>query len=165
MASERNTRTNIGIMRRYIYVLYYICIYHTYKKYLEYVIKYWKSSFTYSYNDEANRASRYCRPQAVTLASKAMVNNAANASQGQQMPTKTGGTPLGVGSRSGRSYLERMVSAPLLNTQPKSCLSRKSCLHKCNQSSSPKDPAPTEDVDVVDSGSVSPNPSDCCEQR
>lgn len=163
MASERNTRTNIGIMRKYIY---YIYIYHTYKKYLEYVIKYWKSLFfTYSYNDEANRASRYCRPQAVTLASKAMVNNAANASQGQQMPTKTGGTPLGVGSRSGRSYLERMVSAPLLNTQPKSCLSRKSCLHKCNQSSSPKDPAPTEDLDVVDSGSISPNPSDCCEQR
>lgn len=116
----------------------------------------------FSYNDEANRASRYCRPQAVTLASKAMVNNASNASQGQQMPAKTGGTPLGVGSRSGRSYLERMVSAPLLNAQPKSCLSRKSCLHKCNQSSSPKDAAPTEQVDVVDSSH--PN-SDCCEQR
>ncbi|XP_023171441.1 protein phosphatase 1 regulatory subunit 3C [Drosophila hydei] len=89
---------------------------------------------TLNYNDEPNSiSSRYCRPQAVTLASKAMVNNASNAAQGQQLPTKTGGTPLGVGSRSGRSYLERMVSAPSLNTQPKSCLSRKSCLHKANQ--------------------------------
>lgn len=111
---------------------------------------------TINYNDEANRAARYCRPQAVTLASKAMVNNASNAaSQGQQMPIKTGGTPLGVGSRSGRSYLERMVSAPSLNTQPKSCLSRKSCLHKSNQSfnkcSTDAAAAPTESADVTDS--------------
>ncbi|KAH8371583.1 hypothetical protein KR093_008097 [Drosophila rubida] len=108
---------------------------------------------TLNYNDEPNRASRYCRPQAVTLASKAMVNNASNAAQGQQLPTKTGGTPLGVGSRSGRSYLERMVSAPSLNTQPKSCLSRKSCLHKSNQSSSNQttNAAPTKNADVTDS--------------
>ncbi|EDV97340.1 protein phosphatase 1 regulatory subunit 3C [Drosophila grimshawi] len=91
---------------------------------------------TLNYNDDPNSiASRYCRPQAVTLASKAMVHNASNAAQGQQLPTKTGGTPLGVGSRSGRSYLERMVSAPALNKHPKSCLSRKSCLHKSNESS------------------------------
>ncbi|KAH8307419.1 hypothetical protein KR044_011700 [Drosophila immigrans] len=110
---------------------------------------------TLNYNDEPNRASRYCRPQAVTLASKAMVNNASNAAQGQQLPTKTGGTPLGVGSRSGRSYLERMVSAPSLNTQPKSCLSRKSCLHKSNQSSTKPttNAAPTESADVTDSSS------------
>ncbi|KAL7733006.1 hypothetical protein ACLKA6_002811 [Drosophila palustris] len=110
---------------------------------------------TLNYNEEANRSARYCRPQAVvTLASKAMVNNASSAAHGQQMPTKTGGTPLGVGSRSGRSYLERMVSAPLLNTQPKSCLSRKSCLHKSNQSfsnSSTDASSPTETADVTDS--------------
>ncbi|XP_060653111.1 protein phosphatase 1 regulatory subunit 3C [Drosophila nasuta] len=119
---------------------------------------------TLNYNDEPNRASRYCRPQAVTLASKAMVNNASNAAQGQQLPAKTGGTPLGVGSRSGRSYLERMVSAPSLNTQPKSCLSRKSCLHKSNQSSTNQttNAAPTENVDVTDSSNNSSNSGKSC---
>ncbi|XP_030571701.1 protein phosphatase 1 regulatory subunit 3B [Drosophila novamexicana] len=125
---------------------------------------------TLNYNDEPNTiASRYCRPQAVTLASKAMVNNASNAAQGQHLPAKTGGTPLGVGSRSGRSYLERMVSAPLLQTQPKSCLSRKSCLHKSNQSFSiaSTDAAPTEHDDVTDSSSNSSSDSNgfaTCEQ-
>ncbi|XP_023033410.1 protein phosphatase 1 regulatory subunit 3C-B isoform X2 [Drosophila willistoni] len=65
-----------------------------------------------------------------------MVNNAqmssanANANACVSASAKTGATPLGVGSRSGRSYLERMASAPLFNQQPKSCLIRKSCLHK-----------------------------------
>ncbi|XP_044317467.1 protein phosphatase 1 regulatory subunit 3B [Drosophila rhopaloa] len=104
-----------------------------------------------NYNDEPNRASRYCRPQVITLASKAMVNNASAAVQGQ----KAGATPLGVGSRSGRSYLERMASAPLLTNQPKSCLSRKSCLRKSqNSSASSTDLSPT-DSDVTDSASHS----------
>ncbi|XP_017863875.1 PREDICTED: protein phosphatase 1 regulatory subunit 3C [Drosophila arizonae] len=117
-----------------------------------------------NYNDEPNSLSaRYCRPQAVTLASKAMVNNASNAAQGQQLPAKTGGTPLGVGSRSGRSYLERMVSAPALNTQPKSCLSRKSCLHKANQLPSipSTDAAPTESAEPTDASSDSDGLASC----
>lgn len=109
-----------------------------------------------NYNDEPNRASRYCRPQVITLASKAMVNNASAAVQGQgPSQQKAGATPLGVGSRSGRSYLERMASAPLLTNQPKSCLSRKSCLHKSqNTTASSADLSPT-DTDVADSASHS----------
>ncbi|KAH8264794.1 hypothetical protein KR038_001256 [Drosophila bunnanda] len=111
-----------------------------------------------NYNDEPNRASRYCRPQVITLASKAMVNNASAAVQGQgPNQQKTGATPLGVGSRSGRSYLERMASAPLLTSQPKSCLSRKSCLHKSqnlNRRPTATDLLPTDtEGDVTDSAS------------
>lgn len=132
---------------------------------------------TFSYNDEPNRAPRYYRPQVITLASKAMVNNASAAVQGQgQGPNqqKAGATPLGVGSRSGRSYLERMASAPLLTSQPKSCLSRKSCLHKTTTSpkNSPTELAPTEgDVtDSVGQSCMCSKDSDCsgpthCEQR
>ncbi|KAH8366780.1 hypothetical protein KR200_006986 [Drosophila serrata] len=126
-----------------------------------------------NYNDEPNRASRYCRPQVISLASKAMVNNASAAVQGQgPNQQKAGATPLGVGSRSGRSYLERMASAPLLTNQPKSCLSRKSCLHKSqnlNSSSSARpittDLLPT-DSDVTDSashGCMCSKDSDHCE--
>nr|XP_016934700.1 protein phosphatase 1 regulatory subunit 3C [Drosophila suzukii] len=111
-----------------------------------------------NYNDEPTRASRYCRPQVITLASKAMVNNASAAVQGQGQSAsqqKAGATPLGVGSRSGRSYLERMASAPLLTSQPKSCLSRKSCLHKAqNNTANSGDLSPT-DTDVTDSASHS----------
>lgn len=85
-----------------------------------------------------------------------MVNNASAAVQGQgPSQQKAGATPLGVGSRSGRSYLERMASAPLLTNQPKSCLSRKSCLHKSqNTTASSADLSPT-DTDVADSASHS----------
>ncbi|EDV39220.1 uncharacterized protein Dana_GF25195, isoform A [Drosophila ananassae] len=131
-----------------------------------------------NYNDEPNRPlpPRYYRPQVITLASKAMVNNASAAVQGQgQGPSqqKAGATPLGVGSRSGRSYLERMASAPLLTSQPKSCLSRKSCLHKSKTSpkNSPTELAPTEgDVtDSVGQSCMCSKDSDCsgpthCEQ-
>ncbi|KAH8259263.1 hypothetical protein KR026_001182 [Drosophila bipectinata] len=129
-----------------------------------------------NYNEEANRTPRYYRPQVITLASKAMVNNASAAVQGQgQGPSqqKAGATPLGVGSRSGRSYLERMASAPMLVSQPKSCLSRKSCLHKSTNSpkNSPTELAPTEgDVtDSVGQSCICSKDSDCsgpthCEQ-
>ncbi|SPP76077.1 protein phosphatase 1 regulatory subunit 3C isoform X1 [Drosophila guanche] len=103
-----------------------------------------------NYNDEPNRASRYCRPQVISLASKAMVNNASAAIQCQPGHQKAGATPLGVGSRSGRSYLERMASAPHLFNQPKSCLSRKSCQHKTPQSPSPIDEPTPENSYVAD---------------
>ncbi|XP_037933033.1 protein phosphatase 1 regulatory subunit 3B isoform X2 [Teleopsis dalmanni] len=80
-----------------------------------------------NYNDEPNRTSRYCRPQVITLASKAMVNNAANvtaAATRRSAPNRN--------NFNGNSFLERMLSAPIIPTQPKSCLSRKSCLHKNN---------------------------------
>ncbi|XP_030385655.1 protein phosphatase 1 regulatory subunit 3B [Scaptodrosophila lebanonensis] len=123
------------------------------------------------YNEEANRASRYCRPQVITLASKAMVNNAFNTAsamqQQQQQPSpkaataNVGATPLGFGSRSGRSYLERMMSAPMLNKQPKSCLSRKSCLHQGNNSENSESQT---DSDVTDSSSSDGDGAASCEQ-
>ncbi|CAD7005239.1 unnamed protein product [Ceratitis capitata] len=125
-----------------------------------------------SYNDETNRASRYCRPQVITLASKAMANSAAVAfanhqqlnqqthnqsqqqyqqslynnntspyqQQQQQQQTRlpitvTAGS---INSREGRVIggLPRALSAPVIQLQPKSCLSRKSCLHHSANSSS-----------------------------
>ena len=63
--------------------------------------------------DDHNRSSIYCRPQIMTLASKVIVNNASS-NAAQRMV------------RGGRSYLDRMASAPTLPVQPKSCLSRRS---------------------------------------
>ncbi|KNC31879.1 hypothetical protein FF38_10637 [Lucilia cuprina] len=106
-------------------------------------------------NDEHNRASRYCRPQVITLASKAMVNNAQqrstspnfgstntitsnnrlinnnnfNSAFNQFSSNTTNNSSSNTAPDMGRR-LERMVSAPLLQAQPKSCLRRKSCLHK-----------------------------------
>ena len=100
--------------------------------------------FSSSCNDEHNRASRYCRPPVITLASKAMVNNAqqratspifgtsnnANRFNTNNTPIQNNYTPSEMGRR-----IERVVSAPLLLQQPKSCLRRKSCLHKSTPSS------------------------------
>ncbi|XP_049313414.1 protein phosphatase 1 regulatory subunit 3C isoform X1 [Bactrocera dorsalis] len=108
------------------------------------------------YNDETNRASRYCRPQVITLASKAMANSAAAAfashqlnqqqptpqqppytthqQQSQRLPTTvTAGYGKGHDGR-GIGGLPRTLSAPIINLQPKSCLSRKTCLHRSQTS-------------------------------
>ncbi|XP_058985119.1 protein phosphatase 1 regulatory subunit 3B isoform X1 [Musca domestica] len=112
-------------------------------------------------NDEHNRASRYCRPPVITLASKAMVNNA----QQRVASPNFGGTSSNDNNRlnstsnsntnnSNAQYkanitsfmpemgrrLERMTSAPTLPMTPKSCLRRKSCLHKSS----------TESIEVTD---------------
>lgn len=108
---------------------------------------------SYSCNDEHNRASRYCRPPVITLASKAMVNNAQqrvaspctifgggptfnnrNENENNRLNSNTNtisnnnNTNSNLAPKMGRR-LERMSSAPSIPLTPKSCL-RKSCLHK-----------------------------------
>lgn len=116
-----------------------------------------------SYNDETNRASRYCRPQVITLASKAMANSAAaafashqlNQQQPMQLPQsqqqythqqQSARLPTTVTAGYGKGHesrviggLPRTLSAPIMNLQPKSCLSRKSCLHRSTASNSSSD--------------------------
>ncbi|XP_028896698.2 protein phosphatase 1 regulatory subunit 3C-B isoform X1 [Zeugodacus cucurbitae] len=103
------------------------------------------------YNDETNRAARYCRPQVITLASKAMANSAAAAFASQQLNShqqpqspytyqqqqqQQARLPVTVTASNkgheGRVIggLPRALSAPIIHLQPKSCLSRKSCLHR-----------------------------------
>ncbi|XP_053954309.1 protein phosphatase 1 regulatory subunit 3C [Anastrepha ludens] len=96
------------------------------------------------YNDETNRASRYCRPQVITLASKAMANSAAAVfashqlhQQHQQQQQQMQRVPITVtagclNGQEGRAHcgLPRTLSAPVIQMQPKSCLSRKFCLHR-----------------------------------
>ncbi|XP_067613375.1 protein phosphatase 1 regulatory subunit 3B [Eurosta solidaginis] len=96
------------------------------------------------YNDDTNRASRYFRPQVITLASRVMANSAAAAfathqlqqrhhQQQQQQQTRLLSTAT-TGYSSGREgrvngIFPRTLSAPAIQTQPKSCLRRKCCLH------------------------------------
>ncbi|XP_017488909.1 PREDICTED: ras-interacting protein RIP3, partial [Rhagoletis zephyria] len=116
-----------------------------------------------SYNDEANRASRYCRPQVITLASKAMANSAAAAfashqlqqqqhqqqhyqqhyqqqqqQQQARLPITVTAGGCGMASHEGRIHggLPRALSAPIIQMQPKSCLSRRSCLHRSTTANS-----------------------------
>lgn len=73
------------------------------------------------YQEDHNKTSIYCRPQIMTLASKAIVNNASNAPAQRALMRGNGNGVCG-----GRNCLDRMSSAPILPIQPKSCLSRRS---------------------------------------